>query len=139
MRIVVRDKFYLSHPSVWQSKHLITKRLIVLWTALISLWKPQASLPLLSSGWSINLVLPFCLWTSHVCRSSCACKIKFDFFLLICLRCIWLLDQTKELLKCKGKCFLPNTFISYCVEAPFQVRVKLRTWQWMTISYQGEM
>ena len=30
--------------------------------------KPQASMPLLRSGWHINLILSFCLWTSLVCR-----------------------------------------------------------------------
>ena len=60
-------------PSPWQGKHLILKHLFFLSSSyewLSRPWNPQASSPFLSSGWYTNLILGFCLWTSHVREAS---------------------------------------------------------------------
>ena len=68
-RVITSNKFYLSGPIyvAEQTPNYQTSALLIgLWRPS-SLWKPHAPIPSLSSGWHICLILPFCLWTSHVC------------------------------------------------------------------------
>lgn len=77
-KIITRNEFCLNGLSVWQDKHLMTKRLPFL--MLFSPLKLQTSIPFPSSEWHIYLILFFCLCTSHICGVPICMKLNFILF-----------------------------------------------------------
>lgn len=102
MRVITRDKFYLSDLSVFQGKNQTIMHLIFLLSCELSssCLKPQALFPFLGSGWHTYLILRFCLDI-------------IIFFPVNLSHANWLLDQLKDLCKDGGKFFLPHFLKSH--------------------------
>ena len=106
VRVVIRDKFYLHCPSVWQRKHLVTQHLLFLLSYKLPScpWKPQGPIPFLNSRCHIYVILLFCLWTFHasgvfdplIYVEFPYIQNKILFFPFICFMSIKFLDHPEE-------------------------------------------